>query len=214
MRLRKVKNADQMIGEHPGLMITEPELHFGKWQDEFGNPNPIQIEIGTGKGQFIVEMATRYPNINFIGIEKFASVMVRAMQKGLAANLPNLKLILADAESIETMFAPREINRIFLNFSDPWPKNRHAKRRLTHPLFLEKYRILLAQGGEIRYKTDNYPFYADSLIWFVESGLAIEQMSLDLHSELEIDNVMTEFETKFVADGLPIYYIRATFREE
>jgi len=159
-------------------------------------------------------LARLHPEINYLGIEKFDSVIIRALEKLLQFPLPNVRLIYVDAESLPELFDSNEIDHLYLNFSDPWPKNHHKKRRLTSPLFLSRYQAILKPKAIIEYKTDNYPFFEYTMMSVVEYGTLIDKISLDLHHEMNIENVETEFETKFVAMGNPIYYIRFQIKEQ
>lgn len=204
MRLRNVPGARETIIENQ-FSIQEPEQKKGKWAEVFGNDHPIHIEVGMGKGQFIIEMAKRNPEINYIGIEKYSSVLVRAVEKLEDFEQNNLRLIRMDAENIEEVFDKDEVDRIYLNFSDPWPKDRHAKRRLTSTRFLERYNNILTPEGRVMFKTDNKDLFAFSLEQVEEAGWILENHTYDLHhSEYNEENVMTEYEEKFSAKGNPI----------
>lgn len=204
MRLRNVKNKQEIMDNAINLILN-PKDYKGKWQEVFNNNNPIYIEIGMGKGDFIIEHAKRYPDINFIGIERFDSVIVRAVEK-VPEEIPNLRLVRMDAKDIEEVF-DKEINRIFLNFSDPWPKKRHHDRRLTSHIFLKKYDNLFVKDKEIVQKTDNRDLFEYSVISLSTYGYKIEDISLDLHNSNYEDIIMTEYEKKFVAKGNNIYYL-------
>ena len=206
MRLRNVKNAATIV-ENSGYVIKNPENYKGKFNTLFKKALPINIEIGMGKGDFIIGMAKKYPNINFIGIEKYESVMVRAIEKLNNTNLENLKLIRMDAIEIDKMF-DKEINTIYLNFSDPWPKIRHAKRRLTSPIFLNLYDKIFKGIPHIIQKTDNIGLFASSLVNLSKYGYTLEEVSLDLKNE-SIENVVTEYENKFMNLGTNINYLNA-----
>ena len=216
MRLRKVKNAKERleVNNNP-FFISEPELNKGKWNEVFNNTNPIHIEIGCGKGQFISTLAKLNPDINYIAIEKFDSVLLRCLEKVIDSDLTNLKLCVMDAQIISNYFKQDEVKRIYLNFSDPWPKKHHAKRRLTSPLFLEQYKLILDKKGEIFFKTDNRGLFEYSLESISNNGFSISNISLDLHKDLEKypDNITTEFEDKWSKLG-PIYRLEARFKEE
>lgn len=188
-------------------LILNPKEYKGKWNTLFNNDNPIYIEIGMGKGDFIIEHAKRYKDINFIGIEKFDSVIVRAIEK-VPEDLNNLKLIRMDAKEIDEVF-DKEIDRIFLNFSDPWPKKRHHDRRLTSHLFLKRYDNLFKKEKEIIQKTDNRDLFEYSVISLTTYGYKIEDISLDLHNSDYEDIITTEYEKRFVALGNNIYYLVA-----
>lgn len=204
MRLRNVKNKQEIMDNAINLILN-PKDYKGKWKEVFNNNNPIYIEIGMGKGDFIIEHAKRYPNINFIGIERFDSVIVRAIEK-VPEEIPNLRLVRMDAKDIEEVF-DKEISRIFLNFSDPWPKKRHHDRRLTSHIFLKKYDNLFVKDKEIVQKTDNRDLFEYSVISLSTYGYKIEDISLDLHNSEYEDIIMTEYEKKFVAKGNNIYYL-------
>ena len=206
MRQRNVKNKKEIINNSKYIIIN-PSEYKGSWGKLFHNSNPIYIEIGMGKGDFILENAIRYPNINFIGIEKFDSIMALAIKKIETNELNNLKLIRMDALSIEDVFE-REIDKIFLNFSDPWPKERHAKRRLTSDRFLERYDNIFKDKPIIEMKTDNQGLFEYSLISFVENSYLIKEISLDLHKSNITDNIMTEYERKFSSLNNRIYYVK------
>ncbi len=204
MRLRNVPGARETIIENQ-FSIQEPEQKKGKWAEVFGNDHPIHIEVGMGKGQFIIEMAKRNPEINYIGIEKYSSVLVRAVEKLEDFEQNNLRLIRMDAENIEEVFDKDEVDRIYLNFSDPWPKDRHTKRRLTSTRFLERYNNILTPEGRVMFKTDNKDLFDFSLEQVEEAGWILENHTYDLHhSEYNEGNVMTEYEEKFSAKGNPI----------
>lgn len=202
MRLKNVKGANEIIIK--GLYYVEdPYINKGNWNKVFNNDNPIYIEIGIGKGKFIVEKAIKYPNINFIGIEKYDSVLVRAIQKSNELELNNLKLVRMDAKRIEEVF-DHEVDRIYLNFSDPWPKDRHYKRRLTSYVFLDKYEHIFKNNKYIIMKTDNIDLFNFSLESLTNHGYNIEFMTNDLHSLNDADNIMTEYEEKFSNKGIKI----------
>ena len=206
MRLRNVKNADKIV-ESSSYVINNPEEYIGKYKTLFNNNNPINIEIGMGKGDFIIGMAEKYPGINFIGIEKYESVMVRAIEKLEEKELPNLKLIRMDALNIDKVFN-KEIDTIYLNFSDPWPKKRHSKRRLTSEIFLNLYDKIFIGAPNIVQKTDNIKLFAYSLSSLSKYGYTLEYVSLDLENE-EVPNVETEYEKKFKSLGVKINYLNA-----
>ena len=204
MRLRNVPGARETIIENK-FSIQQPEQMKGKWAEVFQNDHPIHIEVGMGKGQFIIEMARRNPEVNYIGIEKYSSVLVRAVEKLEDFEQDNLRLIRMDAENIEEVFDKDEVVRIYLNFSDPWPKDRHAKRRLTSTRFLERYDNILTPEGRVMFKTDNKDLFDFSLEQVEEAGWILENHTYDLHhSEYNEGNVMTEYEEKFSAKGNPI----------
>lgn len=212
MRQRNVKNKKEIINNSKYIILS-PNEYKNKWHKLFNNSNPIYIEIGMGKGDFILENAIRYPNINFIGIEKFDSIMALAIKKIEAYELNNLKLIRMDALNILDVF-DKEIDKIFLNFSDPWPKPRHAKRRLTSSVFLEKYDYIFNNNPVIEMKTDNRELFEYSLISFNDCGYIINEISLDLHKSNCEFNIMTEYERKFSLLNNPIYYVKVVKNKE
>ena len=204
MRLRNVKGSRETIAANEYVVHT-PEEYKGKWHEFFGNENPIHIEVGMGKGKFIMELAKQNPDINYIGIEKYSSVLVRALEKRPELETGNLVFIRMDAENIVDVFEKDEVAQIYLNFSDPWPKDRHAKRRLTSVQFLARYDQFLIPDGRVIFKTDNRPLFDFSLEQVEEAGWILENHTFDLHnSEYVEGNVMTEYESKFVAEGKPI----------
>lgn len=204
MRLRNVTGSREMIAEND-FVIHNPEEKKGSWREVFGNDNPIHIEVGMGKGKFLTELAQLNPNINYIGIEKYSSVLIRAVEKREQIELSNLFFIRMDAEDINDVFAEGEIDQIYLNFSDPWPKDRHAKRRLTSHQFLHRYDQFLKRDGVIIFKTDNKALFDFSLEEVPVAGWKLENYTYDLHhSEYNEGNVMTEYEEKFSSMGNPI----------
>ncbi len=203
MRLRNVKGASDII-ENSDIVIKNYKDYKGNYKSIFNNSNPIHIEIGMGKGDFIIGMSLKYPNINFIGIEKYDSVIVRAIEK-INTNIPNLRLIRMDATSIDEVF-DSEIDTIYLNFSDPWPKKRHKDRRLSSTKFLEKYDKIFKGNKTIIMKTDNRKLFEFSLIEFSNYGYKIQDISLDLDLDIE-DNVETEYEKRFKKLGYKIYKV-------
>ena len=208
MRLKHIKGSSEKI-EKSEFVIKNPTEYKGVWHKLFNNNNPIYIEIGMGKGKFIYENALNYPDINFIGIEKYDSVMVRAVEKIEEKPLSNLKLIRMDATNIQDVF-DHEIETIYLNFSDPWPKKRHAHRRLTSPIFLEKYEFITKPNYHIIQKTDNMGLFEYSIISFNNNGYKINELSLDLHNNNPMGNIETEYEEKFKNQGKCIYKIDVT----
>ena len=209
MRLRNVKGSQEKILENPYTIQTDGTDgadYQGLWAKEhFHNDHPIHIEVGMGKGKFILEMAKQNPMINYIGIEKYSSVLVRALEKREELLTGNLLFLRMDAEDIDQYFAPEEVAKIYLNFSDPWPKDRHAKRRLTSRQFLERYEHILVKGGLLQFKTDNRPLFDFSLEQIEQAGWSLEECSFDLHENGPApDNVMTEYEEKFYLQGNPI----------
>ena len=204
MRLRNVKGSRETIAANE-FALKNPEQYKGKWSEVFEQNLPIHIEIGMGKGQFLMKMAELHPDIHYIGIEKYSSVLVRALEKIEENPLPNIHFIRMDAENITQVFEKGEVEQIYLNFSDPWPKDRHAKRRLTSRQFLERYDNILKDNGKIIFKTDNRALFDFSLDEVKEAGWSVELCTFDLHhSEYLEGNVMTEYEEKFVKKGNPI----------
>ena len=207
MRLKNVKGADIVI-ENSDYVIKNPNNYKGKWEKVFNNSNPIHIEIGMGKGDFIINMAIKNPNINFIGIEMYDSVIVKAVKKLSNIKLSNLRLIRMDARLIEDVF-DKEIDLIYLNFSDPWPKNRTAKRRLTHERFLNRYENIFKNKKTIFMKTDNIDLFSFSIESLSDFGYKLKNVSLDLHNSDFKDNIMTEYEKKFSEKGVRINRLEA-----
>ena len=204
MRLKNVKGSRERIAANE-YALKDVEQNKGSWKEFFGDGKPIHIEIGMGKGKFLMEMARRHPDIHYIGIEKFSSVLVRAVQKMEEEPLPNIHFIRMDAEYICNVFEKGEVEEIYLNFSDPWPKERHTKRRLTSHQFLERYEQILKEGGSIQFKTDNRDLFDFSVEEIRSAGWTIDQCTYDLHhSDFLEGNVMTEYEERFVAEGKPI----------
>ena len=205
MRLRHKPWAKEKLLQYPQYVIQNPETIKGKWNEEFQNDHPLHIEVGTGKGQFIYGMAKANPEINYIGIEMQDSVIVSALDKIIEDPVPNLKLLNIDGTNLQDYFAKDDVERVYLNFSDPWPKNRHEKRRLTYKTFLKLYEEILVDNGEIHFKTDNQGLFEYSLRSFSEYGLILKFVSLDLHNSDYENNIMTEYEEKFSARGQRIY---------
>ena len=205
MRLRRMKNVDDIINNSKYL-IKDPKTYKGTWNKVFNNNNPIYIEIGMGKGKFILENALKYPNINFIGIEKFDKVICKAIVKSDEYNLNNLKLIRIDAKELNEVF-DKEINLIYLNFSDPWPKDRHEKRRLTNETFLKIYDNIFNSTKQIIMKTDNRSLFEYSISSLSKYGYVIRNLNIDLHNSTEEDIITTEYEDKFINKGNPIYKV-------
>ena len=202
MRLRNIPGADEAIADSPHC-IQEPMAEKGRWHLIFGNENPIHIEIGMGKGQFIMKLAKEHPDINYIGIERYSSVLLRALQKMEIEPLPNIRFLCMDASIITEVFDKEEVAKIYLNFSDPWPKERHAKRRLTSRQFFERYDKILAGNGVVEFKTDNDDLFAFSMEEVAEAGWTLDAHTFDLHHDpvLNEGNVMTEYEEKFSSLG-------------
>ncbi len=205
MRLRNIPGADEAITDSD-YCIKEPNAQKGHWQEVFPSSAPLHIEIGMGKGRFIMELAAANPDINYIGIERYSSVLLRALQKMEFSPLPNLKFICMDAADIADVFAPEEVARIYLNFSDPWPKERHAKRRLTSRQFFARYDLILSREGRVEFKTDNQDLFNFSLEEIPEAGWHLDASTRDLHHDPVLceGNIMTEYEEKFSSLGNPI----------
>ena len=210
MRLRNIPRAAH------DAVINQPEAERGKWAKVFGNSKPIHIEIGMGKGQFLLNMALAHPDVNYIGIERYSSVLLRAVEKfdrDEYRELENIRFICMDAKELDKVFAPEEVDKIYLNFSDPWPKARHAKRRLTSKEFLKRYEGILVQHGEVEFKTDNTELFDFSLEQIEGAeGWELLAHTFDLHHNEEMNkgNIMTEYEAKFSAKGQPINKLIAT----
>ncbi|WHY85027.1 tRNA (guanosine(46)-N7)-methyltransferase TrmB [Neobacillus novalis] len=205
MRLRNKPWAKDKIEQHPQYIVANPEMYKGKWHEVFGNKQPLHIEVGTGKGQFVTEMARANPGINYMGIELYDSVIVAALDRLIEADLPNLRLLNVNAADLEKYFAKNDVDRVYLNFSDPWPKIRHEKRRLTYKDFLKLYEDILVDQGEIHFKTDNQGLFEYSLMSFSDYGLLLKYVSLDFHKSDYQGNIMTEYEEKFSEKGNRIY---------
>ncbi len=206
MRLRNVKNAKDIV-DNCEYVIHCPQDYKGKYKEIFKNENPIEVEIGMGKGDFIIDKALKNPDVNFIGVEMYESVMCRAIEKLEKMDLPNIRLIRIDAHNLGDVF-DHEIRKIYLNFSDPWPKKRHAKRRLTSDRLLQVYDNLFKDECVIEQKTDNVGLFESSIVSLSMYGYVIEEISLDLHST-DKENSETEYEKKFVSQGIKINYLRA-----
>lgn len=206
MRLRNIKGADEFIEKYP-FVIQNPAEYKGRWKEVFQNNNPIHIEIGMGKGRFLMDLAAKNPQINYLGVERYSSVLLRALQKHQDTELKNLYFLCMDASLVEDIFASGEIEKIYLNFSDPWPKDRHARRRLTSRDFLARYDKILTSQGRLEFKTDNRGLFDFSMEEAKESGWQIEKHTYDLHGDEEMcaDNIMTEYEEKFSSMGNPIH---------
>ena len=210
MRLRNVPGSREAIADND-MAINEPTELKGKWKEEFGNDNPIRIEIGMGKGKFITTLAMENPDINYIGIEKYSRVLIRAIERCEEIEVPNLRFIRMEAEYICDVFEKGEVDRIYLNFSDPWPKDRHAKRRLTSKQFFERYDVILKKDGIVEFKTDNDLLFQFSLEQVPEAGWELIEQTWDLHNDERLmqGNVMTEYESKFSQMGNPIHKLIA-----
>lgn len=218
MRLRGRKNIRESLERQPDLVVLEPQNLKGRWHEFFGNDHPIHVELGMGKGQFISRMSFNNPDINYIGMDIYDELLRRGSEKARALwktekgtdEVPNLALVRGNVEYLEMMFEPGELERIYLNFSDPWPKSKHGKRRLTHPRFLMKYKHVLSDIGEIHFKTDSLSLFEFSLNSFSDTEIQMRNISLGLHRfGVREDLVLTEYETKFVGQGMPIYRLEA-----
>lgn len=214
MRLRHKPWAQDLIDQHPEFVVPHAEQYKGIWQDKFQKQQPIFIEVGSGKGRFITEMAKTYPEINFIAIELQTSVVVSILELQLELNLPNLLILHTNGRHLNQYFEHGEVNRVYLNFSDPWPKKKHAKRRLTSPEFLEQYQSILHPEGEIHFKTDNQGLFEYSLGSMSQFGIILKQVWLDLHQSDFEGNIETEYEMKFSARGQRIYRLEAYFPQK
>ena len=213
MRLRHIPGAEQMIEETPHVVHGAKEKK-GTWQQIFGNDHPIRIEVGMGKGQFILEQASRNPDVNFVGIEKYSTVLLKAIRKREQMELSNVYFLCEDARELAEIFGPGEVERIYLNFSDPWPKDRHAKRRLTSHEFLARYEKILKKDGTLEFKTDNKDLFDYSLEEMKNAeGWELTAFTYDLHHDVVLSegNVMTEYEEKFSSIGNPICKMEARF---
>lgn len=205
MRLRNITGSDEMIADSH-YVVLNPKSQIGKWNNLFGNDHPIHIEIGMGKGRFLCEMARLHPQINYIGIEKYSSVLLRAIQKLAEEEIPNIRFLCMNAEDILEVFATGEVDQIYLNFSDPWPKDRHAKRRLPSREYLKRFEVILKKEGLLEFKTDNRGLFDFALAELAPAGWKTEEVTFDLHQDdnMKKGNVMTEYEEKFSALGNPI----------
>jgi tRNA (guanine-N7-)-methyltransferase len=212
MRLRNKPWAKDKLAQYPQYVISTPEQYKGKWNEPFENNNPLHIEIGTGKGRFITEMAKANPNINYLGIELQESVVVSALDRLIEAEQPNVKLLNVNANDLPEFFSKGDVARVYLNFSDPWPKTRHEKRRLTYKSYLKIYEEILPVQGEIHFKTDNQGLFEYSLRSFSEYGLLLKYVSLDLHNSDYEGNIMTDYEEKFSQRGSRIYRCEVQYK--
>lgn len=206
MRLRNVAGSREVISESR-FVVQNPKEQKNHWKELFGNEHPVHIEIGMGKGRFIMDMARLHPDINYIGIEKYSSVLIRGIQKMETEELPNLYFIRMDAEEIAEVFGQGEVDKIYLNFSDPWPKDRHAKRRLPSREFLSRYHEILAKEGNLEFKTDNKDLFTFALEELEPAGWNLDKVTYNLHQDAAMmeGNVMTEYEEKFSSMGNPIF---------
>ncbi|MCQ2008696.1 MAG: tRNA (guanosine(46)-N7)-methyltransferase TrmB [Sporolactobacillus sp.] len=213
MRVRHKPWAKGKLDQYSDIVIQSPKEYNGEWRDLFKRDAPLHVEIGSGKGRFITGMAKKYPMINFIGIELHESVIVTALDNCLNENLENVRLINEDARGLTEFFAEDEVDALYLNFCDPWPKNRHEKRRLTYSAFLAQYEYVLKKGGILNFKTDNQGLFEYSLESFSKYGFVLQNISLDLHHSGTKDNVVTEYEEKFSGKGQRIYRCEAISSE-
>lgn len=205
MRLRHKPYAEEKLKEYSQYVVAKPEEVKGNWSGRFEKEQPLHIEIGCGKGRFIIEMAKLHPEINFVGIELQTSVIVSALDKQIEEDLPNVQLVQVNAKDLTDIFDKGEVDRIYLTFSDPWPKNRHEKRRLTYKTFLSVYKSILNSDGLLHFKTDNQPLFEYSLVSFSSFPAVLKEVYLDLHNSEVEENVMTEYEEKFSKKGNRIY---------
>ncbi len=208
--MRKKKHGRSRLDDCGPLVVAAPEEYRGQWQTEFGSGNPVHIEIGCGKGGFITGLAAQNPRIGYVAIEKLIDVLVLAAEKVKESGLKNVRFILGDAAVLESYFAEGELGGIYINFCDPWHKNRHEKRRLTHPSFLDIYKRLLQKDGRICFKTDNQKLFEYSLNSFCANGFLLKNITLDLHNSSIEGNIMTEYEKIFSEQGQPIYRLEAS----
>lgn len=208
--MRKKKNGAARLESCGRLLIKKTEEFRGRWKEEFGNNRPLHVEIGCGKGGFITELAKQNPDVNYVAVEKLIDVLVLAAEKVKREGLPNVRFILGDAVILDSIFAEGEIERLYINFCDPWHKKRHEKRRLTHHSFLELYKRLLCRDGWIFFKTDNKNLFEYSLNSFCENGFLLKNITLDLHNSDIEGNIMTEYEKLFSENGNPIYRVEAS----
>lgn len=212
MRVKHKKWAVPLMEAHPEMMTMDPASFKGRWQERFAKPQPLQIEVGMGKGQFIIGMAKAHPEINFIGLEIESTVAAIALKNALPEQLPNLTLVRGDGAGLDTYFEDGSIDRLYLNFSDPWPKTRHEKRRLTYKTFLANYQQVVKPGGGLEFKTDNQGLFEYSLTSLNNFGMIFDGVWLNLHESPENEgNVETEYEQRFASLGQPIYKLKAHF---
>ena len=211
MRVRNRKGATELLEAHPQYVILNPADAKGRWQEIFGNDHPIHVEVGSGKGAFVSGMAKANPEINYIGIDIQKSVLSYALDKVLATDVPNIKLLWVDGSDLTDYFEEGEIDRLYLNCTDPWPKKRHERRRLTYQPFLATYQQILPENGEIHFNTDNRGLFEYSLVSFSQYGMKLKGVWLDLHASDFEDNVLTEYEQKFANKGQVIYRVEAAF---
>ena len=217
MRLRNIRGSREAIAESR-YVIHEEGTRAGMWHEIFGNDHPIHIEIGMGKGKFLMALAKAHPQVNYVGIEKYSSVLIRALEKMSQEKVPltNLYFIRMDAEQIVKVFAKGEVDKIYLNFSDPWPKDRHAKRRLTSREYLARYQKILSDKGDVEFKTDNRLLFDFSVESVREAGWELRALTYDLHQDAVLNqgNIMTEYEERFSALGNPIHKLIASYEKK
>ena len=205
MRMRKKKHLDERMEACAPVMAAQPEAQRGRWRALFGNENPLHVEIGCGKGRFVRGMAERYPEVNFLAIEREEGALIMATERAMQDRPANVRFLSYDAAALRDIFAPGEVDRIYLNFSDPWPPNRQRKRRLTYRAFLDVYGDILTEKGDIFFKTDNQRLFEWTLSEVCAYGWLIQNVSLDLHNSNFEGNVMTEYEERFSSQGSRIY---------
>ena len=213
MRLRNKPWAKDMINENLDLIAVQPEGMQGKWQSRFAKEQPLFIEVGSGKGKFITELAQQNPQNNYIAMDVQEGAIALVLKKQVELRLPNLQLLLANGADLAELFAESEVDGVYLNFSDPWPKTRHEKRRLTYKSFLKQYQYILKDDGYLRFKTDNQGLFEYSLISMNNFGMKFDELSLDLHNDevMNAQNIETEYEEKFSKKGFRINYLKAHF---
>ncbi len=220
MRMRKKRHLDERmeqcgkvcLGWLPDYIAEERQREYAERFDPvkiFGNGNPVHLEIGCGKGKFIQQMAEENPDINFVALEQTANVLITAMERTIKSGVKNLKYYAGKAEYLEKVFPPQSVERIYLNFSCPYPKESYAKHRLTHPVFLSIYRNIITEGGFIKQKTDNQRLFEFSIENFSQNGWKLRNISLDLHNSKITGNIITEYEQRFSEMGMPIFYLEA-----
>lgn len=209
MRLRRNWQGEAKLPAMPGVLGAEPEVLRAGWSTEFGGIHPVHVEIGMGKGEFLLTMAEKNPDVDFIGVERVLTVLYIAAEKYQKKPLTNLRFLSTDARALEYCFLPGQVDRIYLNFSDPWPKQRHAQRRLTAAPLLAAYRRILAPGGQLHLKTDQERFFDFSLGELVRGGWSVGKINRDLHASGFDGNIETEYERRFLRQGQPIYRLEA-----
>ncbi|MBU9721074.1 MULTISPECIES: tRNA (guanosine(46)-N7)-methyltransferase TrmB [Bacillaceae] len=209
MRLRNKPWAERVIVENPQIVEPEPRKWRGKWNEIFGNNHPIHVEVGTGKGRFVTRLGEAHPEWNVIGVEKYDSVIITGVERLQENPQQNVRLLKEDVTELTEFFAPNEIDRLYINFTDPWPKNRHAKRRLTHEGYLKQYKEVLKETGEIHMKTDNQGLFEYSLESLSQFGFKLKNICLDLHKSDIQGNIMTEYEERYNKRGMKIYRVEA-----